>query len=445
MTTRDTGTLDFETRQVHAGERYDGVFRPRITPIYLSAGYVFDDFDQAEARFAGDDAGFFYARSGNPTNAVAEARLTSLESGKAAVLTASGQAATASTLLSLVGSGDHIVSSPSVYEGSKGLMGDAFARLGVTVDYVNDADDLAEWDALIRDTTRLLFAETIPNPKNDVLDIEGVAGVADRHGLPLVIDNTVATPYLVRPLEYGANVVVHSTSKFLTGHATSLGGVVVDGGSFDWAHHADRYPQFQAPFRIGRESWTERYGETAFAEYTRARPLAAFGPTASPLSSFLLLQGLETLSLRMERHCANALAVAEWLERQPEVRYVDYSGLASSRYHDRARRYLPNGYGSVFGFCVEGGRAAARQVLDAFELFTRMTHIGDVRSLAIHPASTTHAKISAAERAAAGIDDGLIRLSIGVESARDLIDDLDQALQGLRAPRTPDVSTMASV
>ncbi|WP_243062798.1 O-acetylhomoserine aminocarboxypropyltransferase/cysteine synthase family protein [Humibacter sp. RRB41] len=427
MTTRDTSDLDFETRQVHAGERYDGEFQPRITPIYLSAGYVFDDFDQAEARFAGDDEGFFYSRSGNPTNSVAEARLASLEGGKAAVLTASGQAATASVLLSLVGAGDHIVSSPSVYEGSKGMMGDALTRLGVTVEFVDDPDDLAEWDARINERTRLLFAETIPNPKNDVLDLEGVAGIAEPHGLPLVIDNTVATPYLVRPLEYGANIVVHSTSKFLTGHATSLGGAVVDGGTFDWSQHADRYPQFQTPFRFGRESWTERYGDTTFAEYTRAKPLAAFGPTASPFSSFLLLQGLETLSLRMERHCENALAVAEWLEQQPEVAYVDYSGLASSRYHERARRYLPRGFGSVFGFCVEGGRDAAREVIDSLGLFTRMTHIGDVRSLAIHPATTTHAKISAEERSSTGIDDGLIRVSIGIESARDLIDDLAQA------------------
>ncbi|WP_370544102.1 O-acetylhomoserine aminocarboxypropyltransferase/cysteine synthase family protein [Frigoribacterium sp. VKM Ac-1396] len=423
----------FTTRQVHAGASPEAAHGARVTPVHLSAGFVFDSFEHARERFAGDDEGYLYTRNGNPTTDEVERRLADLEGGAEAILVASGQAATTSALLGIVQAGDRVLSSRSIYEGNRGLLLQNFGRLGIGVDFVDDATDLAEWERRIGPDTRVLFGEPIPNPKNDLLDVAGLAEVAHRHGLPLVVDNTLATPYLLRPIEFGADVVVHSTSKFLAGHGTALGGVVVDAGTFDWSARPELFPHLNQPERsFGGRSWAERLGRRAFVSYTREIVVSRFGPTPSPLNAFLLRQGVETLSLRVERHSSNALAIARWLEARPEVSSVDYSGLESSPSYALAQRQLPRGQGSVFSFTLAGGEADAAAFVDAVELFSRMTHLGDVRSLVLHPASTTHAGRTPAERDAAGIWPGLLRLSIGIEDLGDLLRDLERGLAAVR-------------
>jgi O-acetylhomoserine (thiol)-lyase len=430
--TDPSARLHFSTRQLHAGIESEGPHQPRATPIYLSAGFVFDDFDQGHARFAGTDDGYSYTRVGNPTNAAAERRIADLESGRGALLLGSGQAAVATTILSLVSASDHILASGSLYEGTRELLRDDLARLGVETTFVGDHADPGAWAAGIRPETKALFAESIPNPKNDVLDIAVVAEVAHRHGLPLIVDNTLGTPYLVRPIEHGADIVVHSASKFLAGHGTVLGGVIVDGGRFPWADTGERYPQLTAERGNDGRTVVERAGSTAFLEHARHIALR-FGPVPSPLNAFLILQGIETLSLRVARQSATALRIAEWLEQHPAVESVDYSGLPSSPYHAVAGRYLPLGQGAVFAVTVRGGRDAARTFTDSLRLFTRMTHLGDTRSLVLHPATTTHVLRDETELAEAGIGPGLLRLSIGLEEPDDLIADLDQALAAATA------------
>ncbi len=441
MTDASTAGLGFATRQLHAGIELDGAHRPRATPIYLTAGFVFDDFDQGHARFAGTDDGFSYTRVGNPTNAATERRIADLEGGIDALLVGSGQAAVVTTVLALVAAGDHIVSASSIYEGSRELLRDDLARLGVTTTFVAEQNDAAAWEAAIRPETKALFAESIPNPKNEVLDIATIAGVAHRHGLPLIVDNTLGTPYLVRPIEHGADIVVHSASKFLAGHGTVLGGVVVDGGTFAWDAAPDRFPQLAVERGLDGRTVVERAGRAAFLEHARHIALR-FGPVPSPLNAFLILQGIETLSLRVQRQSATALRIARWLEEQPGVATVDYSGLDSSPYRDLAERYLPDGQGSVFAVTLEGGIEAARTFTDALRLFTRMTHLGDVRSLVLHPATTTHVQREREELAAAGIGPGLLRLSIGLEEPDDLIADLDRALAAVEAA---DILTRAGI
>lgn len=407
----------FATRQLHGalatpadapagtptGAAGDGASAPRITPraepIFLTAGFVLDDFDHAERLFEDGD-GYSYTRVANPTNAAVERRVAALEGGADALLVGSGQAAVAIALLGLVQAGEHIVSASSIYEGTRGLLLENLSRLGIESDFVADGNDPAAWERAIRPTTRALFAESIPNPTNDILDLAAVAEVARAHGIPLVIDNTLATPYLVRPIEHGASIVVHSASKFLAGHGSVLGGVIVD---------------------VDRE------------RLTATRDIAMrFGPTASPLNAFLITQGIETLSLRVERQSANALGVATWLEQQPEVHSVDYSGLASNPFHELAQRYLPDGQGSVFSFTLRGGRDAARRFIDALEVFTHMTHLGDVRSLVLHPASTSHNLRTDEQLSQAGIWPGTLRLSVGIEDLADLIGDLARGLAATR-------------
>lgn len=423
----------FTTEQVHGGFLPDTAHGARVPAIHMSSGFLFEDAAQARDRFAGTDDGYTYTRLGNPTNADVERRIALLEHGAEAILVGSGQAAATVAFLGLLGAGDHVVSAASIYEGTRGLLLQNLGRLGITVDFVTDARDLDAWAAAVRPETKAFFAETIPNPKNDVLDITGVAEVAHRAGVPLVVDNTLATPYLVRPVDHGADIVVHSASKFLSGHGAGLGGVVVDGGRFDWTANPERWPHLtQADRALGGASHTDRYGHGAFIAYARDVVAARVGPTPSPFNAFLLRQGIETLSLRVERHVANALAVATWLEAQPEVTSVDHAGLASSPYHDLARRYLPRGAGSVFAFTLAGGEPAAHAFIDAVELFSRMTHLGDVRSLVLHPASTTHAGRTPEERAAQGIDDGLVRLSVGIEDVADLVRDLERGFAAVR-------------
>ncbi|WP_375385497.1 O-acetylhomoserine aminocarboxypropyltransferase/cysteine synthase family protein [uncultured Microbacterium sp.] len=418
----------FETRQIHAGAVVDAQAGTRITPIYQSAGYVFDSFDDAEARFAGGGDRLVYSRHSNPTNAVVERRIADLEGGSGALLTGSGQAAIFSTLYSLASAGDHILATASLYEGTKQLFRNNLARQGLQFTFVDAEADDDEWARSFTPRTKAVYTETIPNPKNDVPDLERLARIAHAAGVPLVVDNTVATPYLNRPIEWGADIVIHSTSKWLAGHGSVIGGAVVDAGRFDWAAHPEKFPQLHAVPRPGVRSFVEVYGTRAFLPFALT-VVNDYGPTVPPTSSFLLLAGIETLSLRLERHVANAQRVAEWLEAHPDVVSVDYPGLPSSPWHERAQRLLPKGSGSVLAFEPRGGRDAARTLLDSLRLVSQMTHIGDVRSLAIHTGSTIHGRLSEADRLALGITPGLIRLSVGLETVDDIIADLDQALR----------------
>ncbi|WP_442965611.1 MULTISPECIES: O-acetylhomoserine aminocarboxypropyltransferase/cysteine synthase family protein [unclassified Rathayibacter] len=406
----------FSTRQLHAGAA-DDALHARRTPIYLTAGFSFDSFDEARDRFAGAD-GYTYTRVGNPTTDAVERRIAALEGGREALLVGSGQAAVSVALLTLASAGDHLVAAASLYEGTRNLLLENLARLGITTTFVEDADDPLAWEQAITPRTRAVLVESIPNPRNDIVDLQLVADAAHRSGVPLVVDNTFATPYLLRPIEHGADVVVHSASKFLAGHGAVIAGVVIDSGRFDWA--ATDYPHLVVgPVEPDR----------AFLAYARDVVAGRMGPTVSPLTSFLLEQGLETLSLRVRHQSRSALLVARWLEGRPEVESVDYSGLASSPSHALAQRYLPLGQGSVFSFTLHGGLEAARRFSDALEVFTRMTHLGDVRSLVLHPASTTHTGRTLEQLEASGIGPGLLRLSIGIEDLEDLLADLEQGLR----------------
>ena len=445
-------SFGFDTRQVHAGEFADLNSGLRVPPIALSAGYVFDDFDDQVNRFAGVPAGAsgrfvgsaeaspgaIYSRQGNPTNAVAEQRLTSLEGGVDAVAVASGQAAISAALFTLAQHGDHIVSTASIYGGTRILFGRSFKRFGIEVDYVWDAEDDAAWDRAITPQTKAIYTETIPNPRNDVTDLARVAAVARRHNLPLVVDNTIGTPALIRAFEHGANIVVHSTTKFLTGHGSAIGGAVVDGGNFDWeaAELSGRsYPLITAAPRPGAASMLDRFGAAAYARAVREAVVNDIGPTLSPFNGFLLHQGMETLSLRMDRHVDSSIALASWLEEQAEVEAVDYAGLPSHPlFALAARDYGVNAQGthartgSVFGVRVRGGIDGAREFVNGLRIFSRMTGIGDTRSMVIHPLTSTHASFTAELNDRLGITPGLLRLSIGLESVADLSCDLRAAL-----------------
>jgi O-acetylhomoserine (thiol)-lyase len=425
-----TGTArGFTTRQVHAGDAAcgPGGVRPRATPVYLTAGFRFDDFEQAGVHF-GTGEGYAYTRHGNPTTDAAERKVADLEGGAEALLVASGQAAVTVTVLALVAAGQRVLSATSVYEGTRGLFLENLPRLGIETDFVGDANDPEEWARRITPDTRVLFCESVPNPRNDLVDLAAVARVAHAHGLPLVVDNTLATPYLLRPIEHGADVVVHSASKFLAGQGAVLGGVVVDAGTFDAERSGALFPHLVERTRLGGPGYAERFGGSARIAYAREVVAPRLGPTPSPFTAFLVAQGVETLSLRVARQSAVALEVAEWLAGRPEVLSVDYSGLPSSPSHDLARRYLPDGQGSVFSFTLRDGERAARHVVESVRLFTHMTHLGDVRSLVLHPASTSHVLRSPEEQAAAGIWPGTLRVSIGIEDPLDLVADLEHAL-----------------
>jgi len=431
MPERD-GTLDFETRQIHAGAVIDAQTNARVTPIYQTAGYVFSDFDDGEERFAGQSGFRAYSRNENPTNAVAGKRLADLEGGVDGIVVSSGQAAIAATLFALAQAGDHILATRSLYEGTREMFRGALRRQGLEVEYVPDDADETEWAARVTPRTKAVYTETIPNPLNQVVDLERLAGIAHRAGIPLVVDSTVATPYLCRPIEWGADIVIHSTSKWLAGHGSVIGGAVVDGGRFDWAANAERFPQLTESPRPGVASFVERFGAGALLAYLRTVTVLEYGPTVPPTSTFLLLHGIETLSVRMDRHIANSQRVAEWLADRPEVSEVHYPGLVTSPFHERAGKYLPIGAGAVVTIDLAGGRDVARRFIDALRLVTPMTHIGDVRTLAIHLGSTIHAKLTESERLEAGITPGLIRLSIGLESERDIIADLERGLHAAR-------------
>jgi O-acetylhomoserine (thiol)-lyase len=418
----------FSTRQVHVGATTVPA-SPRALPIYLTAGFTFTDLDESAEHF-GTGAGFGYTRTGNPTVQAVENRLASLEGGDQAVLVSSGQAAVTVALLALAGAGDHIVVSEHIYEGTRGLLLDNLARLGIETTFV-DTSDLDAWRDAITPRTKALFAETLSNARNDVLDIAAVSAIGRERGIPLVVDSTFTTPYLLRPIEHGAAIVVHSASKFLAGQGAVLGGVIVDDGRFDAAASGHLFPHLVQADRLGGASYAEKHGPRARGAYIRESVAPRFGPAPSPLNAFLIGQGIETLSLRVERQSANALAVARWLEQRPEVERVDHVGLESHRHHALGARYLTRGTGSVFTVTLRGGLEAARHVVQSVRVITHMTHLGDVRSLVLHPQSTSHAARTVEERERAGVFPGTVRFSIGIEDVDDLLADLEQALVGV--------------
>jgi O-acetylhomoserine (thiol)-lyase len=371
----------------------------------------------------------------NPTQNVFEERMASLEGGVAALAVASGQAAETIALLNLAENGGHIVSSASLYGGTYNLFHYTLPKLGIETTFVDDPDDLQAWADAVRPNTKVFFAETLGNPKGDVLDFEGVAKVAHDHKIPLLVDNTLATPYLARPLEHGADIVVHSATKFIGGHGTSIGGVIVDGGKFDY-ENSGRFPSFTEPdpsyHGLIFGQLPESLFPARFVLKARLQYLRDLGPAIAPLNSFLFLQGLETLSLRMERHVANATAVANWLEARSDVHWVKYAGLASSPWHERQQKYLPNGGGAIVSFGIEGGRDAGRRFIEGLELFSHLANVGDARSLAIHPASTTHSQLSEQEQVATGASADLVRLSVGIESIEDILADLEAGFAASR-------------
>jgi O-acetylhomoserine (thiol)-lyase len=423
----------FETKQVHAGATADPTTGARATPIYQTTSYTFRDTDHAAALFGLAELGNIYTRIMNPTQDVLEQRVAALEGGIGAVAVASGQAAQTLAILNIAQAGDHFVSSASLYGGTYNLFHYTLPKLGIEVTFVEDPDDAEEWRAAVRPNTKAFYAETIGNPRSNVLDIRLVADLAHEAGVPLLIDNTVPTPYLVRPIEHGADIVIHSATKFLGGHGTSIGGVVVDSGTFDWTA-GDKFPGLTTPDPSYHGlNYAEAVGPLAFLIKFRVQLLRDLGPAIAPLNSFLLIQGIETLSLRIERHVQNAQAVAEWLEARDEVEKVYYAGLPSSPWYAAGQKYLPRGAGAVVAFDIRGGVEAGKKFVDALELHSHLANIGDVRSLVIHPASTTHSQLSGEEQLSTGVGPGLIRLSVGLEGIEDIKADLDA---GFRAAKS---------
>jgi O-acetylhomoserine (thiol)-lyase len=418
----------FATLAVHGGQTPDPTTGSRAVPIYQTTSYLFQDADHAGRLFALQEFGNIYTRIMNPTTDVFEKRVAALEGGAAALATASGQAAETLTLTTLAGAGDEIISSNSLYGGTYNLFHYTLPRLGITVKFL-DPDDFDGIRAAINDKTRAIYAETVGNPKLDVVDIEKLASIAHEHGLPLVIDNTHPSPALTRPIEWGADIVVNSATKFLGGHGTSIGGVIVDAGKFDWAA-SGRFKDFTEPDPSYHGlSYVQAFGPLSFILKARIQGLRDTGAALSPFNAFLFLQGIETLHLRLERHSQNALAVARHLEKHPGVEWVNYPGLESSQYYARAKKYLPNGQGALITFGIKGGYEAGKKLIDALQLFSLVANIGDAKSLVIHPASTTHQQLSVEEQAGTGVTPELVRLSVGIEDIRDILADLDQAIE----------------
>ncbi len=426
----DQPKLRPETQVIHAGAQPDPTTKARVTPIYQTTSYVFDDADHAAALFNLEAGGNIYSRLGNPTAGVLEARLAELEGGAAALAVASGHAAQLLVFHTLLEPGCNIVASRKLYGGSITQLSQSFKRMGWGVTFVEDMDPAA-FAAAIDDKTRAVFIESVANPGGVVMDIAGVAQAAHDAGVPLVVDNTLATPYLCRPLDHGADIVVHSLTKFLGGHGNSIGGAIVDGGRFDWAA-SGRWANLSAPNPAYHgKVFTEAFGPVAFIVACRAVGLRDLGPALSPFNAFMILTGIETLALRMERHCENALKAAQWLKAHPKVAWVSYAGLPDDPNHARAQRYTPKGPGAVFTFGLKGGFEAGVKLVGGLKLFSHLANIGDTRSLVIHPASTTHRQLEEADQIAAGAGPDVVRLSVGLEHIDDIIADLEQALAGV--------------
>ena len=416
----------FETRQIHAGQTPDSQTNSRALPIYQTTAYTFRDTKHAADLFALAEPGNIYTRIMNPTQGAVEERVASLEGGVAALLLASGQAAETYAILNLAEAGDHIVSSPNLYGGTYNLFHYTLHRYGIEVTFVDDPDNLDSWKKAIRPNTKAFYGESIANPSNAILDIENIAKIAHENGIPLIVDNTVATPFLLRPIEFGADIVVHSATKYMGGHGTTVAGVIVDSGKFDWKKNAAKFPQYNTPDpSYGGLVYAEALGELAYILRARIVLLRDFGAAVSPFNAFLIAQGLETLSLRMERHIQNAKAVATWLEKRSEVEKVNYASLDSNAYNKLAKKYTPAGSGAVLSFEIKGGIEAGKKFVEALELHSHVANIGDVRSLVIHPASTTHSQLSPQEQLAGGVTPGLIRLAVGIENINDILADIE--------------------
>jgi len=427
-----TQPWSFETLQVHAGQQPDPTTGARALPLYQTTAYQFRDTEHAANLFGLAEMGNIYTRIMNPTQDAVEQRIAALEGGVAALLLASGSAATTYSILNIAEAGDHIVSSPSLYGGTYNLFHYTLPKFGIEVTFVDDANNPESWRKAVRPNTKAFFGETIANPKNEILDIRAVADVAHEIGVPLIVDNTVATPFLIKPIDFGADVVVHSATKFLSGHGNAVVGAVVDAGKFDYAQYPDRFPGFNKPdpsynglvFAQALGVGSAFGANLAYIFKIRLQLLRDVGAAVSPFNAWLLAQGLETLSLRMERHVQNAKEIATWLEKHPSVEKVNFAALASSPWHALANKYAPKGSGAVLSFELKGGVAAGRKFVESLKLFSHVANIGDVRSLVIHPATTTHSQLSAEEQLAAGVTPGLVRLSLGIENVADLKADL---------------------
>jgi O-acetylhomoserine (thiol)-lyase len=427
----------FETLQIHAGQTPDPTTGARALPLYQTTAYQFRDTQHAANLFALAELGNIYTRIMNPTQDAVEQRLTALEGGVAALLVASGSAATTYSVLNVAEAGDHIVSSPSLYGGTYNLFHYTLPKFGIEVTFVEDPDDLDSWRKALRPNTKAFFGETIANPKNDILDIEGVAKIAHEAGVPLIVDNTVATPYVIKPIEYGADVVVHSATKFLSGHGNTVVGAIIDSGNFDYAKYPTKFKGFNEPdpsyhglvFAQALGVGSAFGANLAYIFKIRLQLLRDIGAAVSPFNAWLLAQGLETLSLRMDRHLENAKAVAEWLSKHPSVEKVNYASLPNSQWNKLAKKYAPKGSGAVLSFELKGGIEAGKKFVESLKLFSHVANIGDVRSLVIHPATTTHSQLSPEEQLTAGVTPGLVRLSLGLENIEDIKADLEDGFK----------------
>jgi O-acetylhomoserine (thiol)-lyase len=429
----DPNKWGFETIQIHAGATPDPTTNARAVPLYQTTAYTFNSSEHAAKLFGLAEFGNIYTRIMNPTQDVAEKRIAALEGGTAALLLASGQAAETIAILNIAEAGDHIVASSTIYGGTYNLFKYTLPKLGITTTFVENQDDLAEWQAAVQPNTKAFFAETIGNPKVSILDIEGVAKVAHKNGLPLIVDNTVATPYLVQPLKHGADIVVHSATKFLGGHGTVVAGAIVDGGKFEWSK-SDKFPGLTEPDpSYHGVVYTAALGDAiAYIIKARVQLLRDIGAAVAPNNAWQLIQGIETLSLRIERHVENAQKVAEWLSKHPQVESVNYAGLKSSPWFKAAKKYAPKGAGAIVSFEIKGGVTAGSKFVESLELFSHVANIGDVRSLVIHPASTTHSQLTPEQQLTTGVTPGLVRLSVGLESFDDLVADLKAGFEAVK-------------
>ncbi|MBK8313095.1 MAG: homocysteine synthase [Acidobacteria bacterium] len=428
MADEQNPVFHFNTLAIHGGQSPDPTTNARAVPIYQTTSYNFDDADHAARLFALKEFGNIYSRIMNPTTDVLEKRVAALEGAAAALATSSGQAAETLAILTIAGAGDEIVSTTSLYGGTYNLFHYTLPKLGITVRFV-DAEDEAGLQAAINDKTKAVYTETIGNPKLDIVDIEKLAGIAHKNGLPLIIDNTTPSPALCRPIEHGADIIIQSLTKFIGGHGTSIGGAIIDAGKFDWKA-SGRFPEFTTPDPSYHGIvYTEAFGPLAFILKARVQGLRDTGACLSPFNAFLILQGAETLHLRMERHTQNALEVAKFLQKHPQVESVNYPGLESSPFFQRAKKYLPNGAGALVTFSIRGGHETGKKLINSVKLFSLLANIGDAKSLIIHPASTTHSQLTEEEQSTTGVTPGLIRLSVGIEDIRDILADLDQALK----------------
>ena len=429
----DPANWGFETAQIHAGQSPDPTTNSVTTPIYNTTAYVFNSSEHAAKLFGLAEFGNIYTRIMNPTQDVAEKRIAALEGGTAALLLSSGQAAETFAILNIAQAGDHIVASSTLYGGTYNLFKYTLPKLGITTTFVEDQDDLAAWAAAVQPNTKLFFAETIGNPKVSILDISGVADVAHKHGLPLIVDNTVATPYLIKPLDFGADIVVHSATKFLGGHGTVVAGAIVDGGKFAWSK-SDKFPGLTEPDpSYHGVNYTAALGDgIAYIIKARVQLLRDLGSAIAPTSAWQLLQGIETLSLRVERHVENAKKVAEFLSKHPQVESVNYAALPTSPWFEAAKKYAPKGPGAIVSFEIKGGVEKGSKFVESLNLFLHVANIGDVRSLVIHPASTTHSQLSPEQQLSAGVTPGLVRLSVGLESIEDIIADLETGFEAAK-------------